>query len=289
MIQRSAAIGTKFDNLRNGIADLTRDEVSTKMSQMESDCKEVAEDAGKVEVPTRAEDIHPLMVLSFNLRTGGVADFKTSILEVLDDKSTDDTPTTMSQGLMDLLVSDESLERFRSSLENKLKKANLSFEKVADSRYVPNVEDAMSANVREYIDALTGTSTGDEIHGVAVVGLSTSPARDDSTSSGVSILPYSDTFTVKVAVENQGNQTEREIPVVVTLTVDPEGTPQKKTQKITRLNAGETATLVFEGLTPATGTDKVNDVEVTAGPVKNEKKTDNNTMELEFVMRAEGD
>ena len=62
---------------------------------------------------------------------------------------------------------------------------------------------------------------------------------------------------------------------------------QKKTQKITRLKAGETATLVFEDLVPATGSEKENIMKVTAGPVPGEKKTDNNVMELDFIMRAE--
>ena len=78
------------------------------------------------------------------------------------------------------------------------------------------------------------------------------------------------------------------MPVVVTLTSDAGGTPQKKTQKITQLKAGETSSLVFEGMTPATGSSVVNTVTVKAGPVPNEKKVDNNQMDEQFIMRATG-
>ena len=49
----------------------------------------------------------------------------------------------MSQGLLDLVVSDAALQRFRGSLDAKLKQAKLSFEKVADSVYMPKTEQAL--------------------------------------------------------------------------------------------------------------------------------------------------
>jgi hypothetical protein len=153
--------------------------------------------------------------------------------------------------------------------------------------YLANVDQALTAGVREYIDGISGTDSGNALHGVAVVGLTTAPARVDTTSSGTSILPYSKTFTVKIAVQNQGNQEEDNVPVVVTLDQDPAKTQQKKTQKITRLKPGETATLVFEDITPGTGTAVTNTLKVLAGPVANEKKVDNNTMELTFIMRSD--
>lgn len=289
LITRSAAVGTQFDSLRQGIEDLSGDDVSRKLTQMVEDCKEIAKESKKLAVPKKASGIQPLLELAFDLRAAGVDKYRVAILDVLDKKDTEKAAAMMSEGLMDLVVSDESLQRFRGSLEAKLRAANLSFEKVADSVYVPNMDQACTASVVSYIQGLMGSEqTGDEIHGVAITGMTTSPARVDRTESGISILPYSATFTVKVTVENQGNQVEEDLPVVITLDIDPEGTPQKKTQKITRLKAGETATLVFEDLKPATGTDKVNIIKVKAGPVQDEKKVDNNEMELRFIMRAEG-
>ncbi len=287
LITRSSAVGTQFDALRQGIAEVSRDDSSRKLTQMVEDCKGIAKESKKMKVPGNATGLQPLLELTFDLRTTGVDKYRASILDVLDNKDTEKAAAMMSEGLMDLVVSDESLQRFRGTLEGKLKAANLSFEKVADSVYVPTMDDACTASVVTYIQRLSGAETGEEVHGVAIVGMTTSPARVERTESGVSILPFSTTFTVKVTVENQGNQVEEDISVVVTLTIDPEGTPQKETQKITRLKAGETAALVFENLKPATGSDKANIMKIIAGPVEGEEKVDNNETELTFIMRSE--
>lgn len=287
LITRSAEVGTQFDALRQGIEEVSRDDASRKLTQMVEDCKVIAKDAKKMGVPESARGLQPLLELTFDLRSAGVDKYRASILDVLDNKDTENAVAMMSEGLMDLVVSDESLQRFRGTLEGKLKAANLSFEKVADSAYVPKMDDACTAAVVTYIQGLSGAETGDEVHGVAIVGMTTSPARVDRTESGVSILPFSATFTVKVTIENQGNQVEEDVPVVITLEIDPEGTPQKETKKIIRLNAGETAALVFEDLKPATGSDKVNIMKIIAGPVEGEKKVDNNETELSFIMRSE--
>lgn len=288
LIGRSAAIGTQFENLRGTVKDLSRDDVNRKLTQMIDASKEIATDSGKVVVPSKALGLQPILQLTFDMRVSGIDKYKSAILDVLDKKDPTQPTATMSQGLLDLVVSDAALERYRADLDAKLKAAKMSYEKITDSVFMPKTDEALEAAVQEYIASLSGQETGNALHGVAVVGLTTSPARVDRTQSGVSILPNSTTFTVKVSVQNQGNQTEGDVPVVVTLTSDAGGTPQKQTQKITQLKAGEISSLVFEGMNPATGSSVVNTVTVKAGPVPNEKKVDNNQMDEQFIMRATG-
>ena len=288
LIQRSAAIGDQFDKLRNNVKDQTKAEVSRNLTQMVSDLTDISKQLGKVQVPKNAQDINLRLESSFEDRAGGVHKFHVAILDVLDKKNTETASSVMSQGMMDLVLSDELALRFRQELDAKLKAAKMTFEKVADSVFVPKQGDALTAGVNEYISSISGTETGNELHGVAVAQYSASPARVDRTESGVSILPYSKNFTVKVAVENQGNQDEEDIPIVVTLTTSPEGTPQKKTMKIAKLAPKESATVVIEGLKPATGEDKENTIKIKAGPVPNEKVLENNSVEFSFIMRAEG-
>ncbi|MHB8894627.1 MAG: CARDB domain-containing protein [Candidatus Geothermincolia bacterium] len=287
LIGRSSTVGAQFDTLRNGIKGMARQDVESKLQQMVNSCKEIAKDAMALKVPSKAATLQPLLQLSFDLRASGVDQYKVAILDVIDKKNIDTATQTMSGGLLDLVVSDRSMQRFKGGLQEKLSQAKLGFEKVADSAYLPKVDQALTAGVSEYISGISGTETGNALHGVAVIGLTTAPAKVDSTESGVAILPYQATFTVKVAVQNQGNQQEDNVPVVVTLDQDPQATQQKKTQKITRLKAGETATLVFEDIKPGTGADIVNSLKVTAGPVAGEQKVDNNTMEMQFIMRSD--
>ncbi|MBU1671265.1 MAG: hypothetical protein KKF41_05965 [Actinobacteria bacterium] len=288
LISRSAATGTQFVELHDNIVDLTREEISGKLGQMSDSAKAAADETGKLVAPDKAERLQPLLQLSMDMRVSGLDKFRSGILDTLDNKDLQNATINVSEGMKDLLVSDAALERYRSSLDAKLQAAKISYEKTTPSAYVPNKDDATSAAVVAYVKDLVGEESGDELHGVAVTGLTTSPARVDETESGIAVLPFSDTFTVKVTVENQGNQEEQNIPVTITLIDDSGGAQQKETQKITRLKAGETATVIFEKLKPSTGTDKVNTMNVVAGPVRFEKKTDNNQMELQFVMKAQG-
>jgi hypothetical protein len=287
LISKSATVGAQFSALKTDVKGMARNDVETKLQSMIDTSKKIAQDTADVKAPSKAATLQPLLQLTMDLRAGGIEQYKTAILDVIDKKDVATATQTMSGGLLDLVVSDRSMQRFRGGLQDKLNQAKFGFEKVADSVYMPKVDDALTAGVSEYISGISGTDTGNSLHGVAVVGLTTAPARVDTTESGVSILPYSSTFTVKVAVQNQGNQEEDDVPIVVTLDQDPSATQQKKTQKITRLKAGETATLVFEDIKPGTGADIVNSLKVTAGPVPNEKKVDNNTMEIKFIMRSD--
>lgn len=292
LIERSGAVAVQFDNVRNGVKELTREDIARKLSQMAADSADIAKEAEKVEVPSKATTLEPLLQLSLDLRASGVSKFRAGLLDMLDKKDTQTAAATMSQGLVDLVVSDEAFQRYRTRLETQLKSAksgDLGYVQVANSApYVPKKEDALLSGVTAYIGELGGEETGDEIHGVAVKGLSTSPASEDSTESGVVILPFSKSFTVTVAVENQGNQEEENIPVVVNLVLETESSPQQKTKKITRLKANETTSLVFDGLKPATGRDKVNVLKVKTGPVDKERNTGNNEKEYRFIMLPEG-
>ncbi len=287
LISRSATVGAQFNTLKDDVKAVTRDDAARKLQSMIDSCKQIAHDSTLIKVPDKAAPLQPLLQLTFDLRAEGVDKYRAALLDVLDKKNSSTTISTMSQGLLNLVISDSSLQRYHGSLQDKLNAAKFGFVKVADSVYMPKTDEALEAGVSTYINGISGADTGNALHGVAVVGLSTAPARVDTTSSGVSILPYSQTFTVKVSVQNQGNQEEDNVPVVATLTPDTGGNQQKKTQKITRLKAGETATMVFEDLVPATGTDKTNSLKVTAGPVPNEKKVDNNTQDLTFIMRSD--
>lgn len=292
LIERSGAVAVQFDNVRNGAQDLTRDDISRKLSQMAADSADIAREAEKVEVSAKATKLGPLLQLSLDLRASGVSKYRAGLLDVLDKKDTGTAAAAMSQGMVDLVVGDEALQRYREKLETKLKSAksgDLGYVQVANSApYVPKKEDALLSGVSSFISELGGEQTGDETHGVAVKGLSTSPASEDSTESGVAILPFSKTFTATVAVENQGNQEEENIPVVVTLVVEGESSPQQKTKKITRLKPNETTSLVFDGLKPATGRDKVNVLKVKAGPVDKERNTENNENEFRFILLPDG-
>lgn len=95
-------------------------------------------------------------------------------------------------------------------------------------------------------------------------------------------MPRSEEILVMITVENQGNQDERDIPVVVTLKSEIDPREQRQETKISSLLSGETETSTIGGLKPVAGV--VNLLTVTVGPVPNEKYTRNNVREFKFTM-----
>lgn len=292
IIERSGAIGQQFDTLRNSINGKSRDEPVRKMQQMVSDSKEIVVESQKVKPPEKASQLQPILQMTFDLRARGLEKFSSGMTDVLDKKNTEQAVTQMQQGLMDLVVADEALQRYRGDLDAKIKAAksgDLGGVQIANPAvYVPKQDDALLAGVNEYVGHLAGTDTGSEIHGLALTGLSTSPARKDTTESGEAVLTFNTSFSATAAVQNQGNQEEENIQVVATLATTTGATPQQQVKKITMLKPNETTSLVFDRLKPEPGNDKVNTLKIVAGPVLKERRVENNEKTFKFIMLPQG-
>ena len=292
-IERSNTIAEDFDTFRNSdVKDMSRDTAVKKMNQLLADATNIAQESSTVKPPDKATDLQPILQMVFEKRANGLQKYVAGMTDVLDRKNTSGAVTAMQQGLWDLVFSDESYQRYKGGLETKLKQAksgDLGGVEVATIvPYVPKQDDALLASVNAYVQHFEGTDVGDELHGVSVAGVTTSPAHVDTTADGVFILPYNNTFNATVAVQNQGNQEEENIQVVASLTTSDGGNAQTQTKKITLLKPDETTTLVFDQLKPVTGTDKMNTLKVMAGPVPNEKRIDNNQSTFKFIMKPEG-
>lgn len=289
LLERSSALAVQFENVRSEAKNLSRENIKDKFDRMLAEIKEIQDRANKIVVPMKARRVHPFLEVGFRLLYSGIGNFKKGLLDVIDNKSRQEGINLCVEGLTDLVVSDESLAEFKSDLQNSLKSeksGELGLIKVADIvPFVPTKDDALPGNVSRYLAAFGTSTAGEAIRGVAVLDLTLSPAPTGRTKSGVSILPYSRNFAVSVTVQNQGNQVERDIPVAVTLTIETEATPQKFTKKISKLEPNEKVTLVFEDFKPDSGGIKTNIVVAKAGPVKDEKNTENNSREMRFVMR----
>ncbi len=177
LIQRSAAVASQFNTLKGTIKGMPRDDVNKKLSQMESDCKSIANESGKVVVPSKAGGLQPLLQLSFDLRARGVSEFKTGMLNALDNKDKNAAVELISKGLTDLVVSDQVFKSYQDQLGAKLKAAKLSFVKVADAgQFVPKVDDASVAAIGAYVSP-GSTTTSTTTTGTTTTTATNTPAQ----------------------------------------------------------------------------------------------------------------
>lgn len=289
LIARSNSVGTEFNKLRSEVSNLSRDDIARQFSRLVANSKEIVTDTADLDLPGDIEEMHGILELALTLRSEGVEGFQNTLLGLLDSGDAEGAVVSISDSLMDFVVSDAVLERFSKQLHERLVKAKVGVDEVTSSIFLVDPADALQDSVRHYISGLTGEEVGSVLHGVAVLEVVITPEPEEQGSNGNGILPHSKSFSVKVTVENQGNQEEKNIPVVVTLTADNGVDAQKKKNSFPSLKAGESASLIFEGLSPEIGLSVINTLHVKAGPVTGEKNLENNEKTIKFSMRKNED
>jgi hypothetical protein len=125
------------------------------------------------------------------------------------------------------------------------------------------------------------------IHGVALAGV-------DATSEGQVVqlvkggtvdVPASADLAFKVSVENQGDVTENDVPVEVTLVL-PDKSTLRQTGSIAAINAGQTQSVSITGFAiPTDALSRTLTLRVKAGPVEQERVQSNNTGRYQFLLQ----
>ena len=173
--------------------------------------------------------------------------------------------------------------RFRPSLEKVLADQDVSGVTVPASAFIPDIEWLQPSYVADAIsrvrtgkagsDQTSGGLHGNGLVGVTLVGVALVPG--DSVT-----VPLAADLTFEVQVANQGDSTETDVGVKVTLG---EGADALKAEgTIDTIAAGETKSLAIKlDGRPATGQNVPIRVEVK--PVPGEEKTDNNAQTYSVI------
>ncbi len=125
------------------------------------------------------------------------------------------------------------------------------------------------------------------IHGVSLAGV-------DATSNGKSValvagstvtVPASANLAFSVKVQNQGDVTENDVPVEVTLVL-PDKSTLKQTGSIATIAAGQTQSVSITGFAiPTSALSKVILLKAKAGPVPQERVQSNNVRQFKFLLQ----
>jgi hypothetical protein len=110
------------------------------------------------------------------------------------------------------------------------------------------------------------------------------PDEKEIAAGGTFNLTSSDELAFLVTVENQGNMDETDIPVTISLRSSQSAEPQVVTFEITALKAKTEIEVTVEGLNP-TPYGEVALIRVEAGPVPEEKYSDNNWLEANVIFK----
>jgi hypothetical protein len=174
-------------------------------------------------------------------------------------------------------------QRFRRELFDVLREEGLSAPDLPRTGFVPDIEWLQPDFVADQVNALrTGTAgAGDAapgLHGNGIAG---------ATLGGVALAPgvaasvqLSGDLAFEIQVQNQGENTENDVTVRVT--VGDGGDADTREETIPTIAPGEIQTVTIPlDKTPPTGQNVPVKVEVE--PVTGEQKTDNNTLECQVI------
>jgi hypothetical protein len=280
---RTNKVGTDFADMRTNIKSLARKDLQAKLDKMTKDSNSITADAKKIEVPTEMGDANRYLLVALEMRGTALESYKPAIFNALGDNDLEVSAKQVSRSLKDVAFSDRAFGIFKDDAQKVLKDKAITFVSAPASVWLTVDGEYEVANVLVFLQAIkTAAPDLTETHGIAISDVILEPAST-ADNNGVGALPNTNTVSVSVTIENQGNQIEVNIPIVATLKSETQPKPQQKKNTIASLAPGEKKTIKITGLTPTKG-DIVNMLTIQAGPVPNEKFLDNNMSEIKFTV-----
>ena len=245
---------------------------------------ELVDRANRLDVPGDLDGAQSELVEVLELRRDGFADITDALQVALGDQNrrqgSDDVAIQMQVFLASDIVDQK---RFRPQLFDVLRDQDLSAPDLPKNGFVPDIEWLQPAFVADQVNALrTGTGGGGEaapgLHGNGVAGVTLGGVA--LTPGGSASVQLSNDLGFEIQVQNQGENTETD--VVVRVTVGDGGDADTQEETIDTIAAGEIQTVTIPlSKQPPTGQNVPIKVEVE--PVAGEQKTDNNTLECSVI------
>jgi hypothetical protein len=285
ILERSDAVGAQVVKLLTEPGDTTRKEIQTRLDQAISASEKLKTEAAAVEVPEELlkHNVHEFFLLTMHFRSKGLTNLKPSLMNALELQDVDVPAEQISRSLTYLSNSDFLYQEvFLPRAADVLTVKKIDGVSVPSTRFLKDPDLASRSRVQEFLAVLKGIESLQAVHGVAITKVLVSPDDKQITAGKTHNLSSSDELAFLVTVENQGNMAEKEVPVVVTLVSPDKTEPQKVTVTIPELKSKEELTVTVKGLNPTTYAE-VAALKVEAGPVKDEKYTDNNVIEAKVI------
>jgi CARDB len=236
--------------------------------------------ANRLDVPGDLNDAQNELLSVLELRRDGLKEITDALRVALGDQDRRQGSDDVAKQMQVFLASDvvDTL-RYRRDLFDVLNEHDLDAPQLPKAGFVPDIEWLQPDFVADQVNALRtgsgggGTATpglhGNGIAAVSLGGVALAPG-------GSASVQLTENLAFEVQVQNQGENTENDVTVEVTVGDGGDADTREKT--IDTIAAGEIQTVTIPlDKQPATGQNVP--IKVTVKPVPGEQKTDNNTQE----------
>jgi hypothetical protein len=274
LVADSTAQGTDLASLRDSAADLGRPGIRRRLDQIVSEARGTLASAKKLDVPAGVEDAHSLLIATFELRVLGASAASKAMVEALGNQPASAVVDRLVAAGRNLLAGDQAYAAFAEVVKETLAKGTAAA--VAPSAWVPDGTQWEEPELTAFVNILKANSTVSPIVDVSTILVETTPAAVGMDGTRLQ-LPKTNSVKLDVVVANIGNQPQRHVAVVASLSIN-NGPPDVATNYVD-LSPGKRQALSVRGLRASPGEGVLT---VTIGPLAGETSTVDNSKTLQL-------
>ncbi|MBU2563083.1 MAG: hypothetical protein KJ568_01370 [Actinobacteria bacterium] len=282
LVQQSNKVSYKFFNTKAKAKELSREDLDSKLLEIIEESKVILENSRELNPPEFFEVAHGYLELVFDTRNKAYEDFKPALSNALRDLDLDISTTQITNTFLYMFMSDEIYLYFQDKLKESGEKLGIKKLTIIDSVTLKNRSLTNTQSVMEFISEIKTVTELQQRRGVAVIedSIKFDPQMQNEQGDYL-ILANGPKISVAVTIQNQGNVVENDVNVVMRYMTE-DNILEEKEYTIDSINPSELRIVTILGFTAYPG--RKCELEITAGPVPGEIRTDNNTVKYKFMM-----
>jgi uncharacterized cupredoxin-like copper-binding protein len=283
ILKDSDKTGAELTALLVKPGDATRKDVQTQLDQYIATSNRLTDQAKLLAAPSDLREAQQWFIATMQLRSRGVENLKPALLNALEVQDVSVSSEQISRAMQLLVLSDVAYgEFFVTRASSVLKERNISNVTVPSTKFITSSSLSTPAAIKELLTTLKSSSSLQTVHGVALTKVVVMPSEKVIAAGSTYNLQASDQLAFVITVENQGNMTEKDVPVTLKLTGPSSTQPQIQTVKIPEIKAKESKQVTITGINP-TDYGQQALLHIEAGPVPGEKNLANNVLEAHVI------
>jgi hypothetical protein len=286
-LRDSVKLGKQLNGIVTDPTRLQRDDLVGKLGELADKQAEIAARTQRFEPPDALSAEHEALVAGMQLRARGYELFRDGMLAVLEKRRGVDAAALASLEGYFAGPDASYAKQFYSPSRRIMGDEGITDVAVPVSAWYLKTGAFEQVRLAGMIEQLRQSARMTGKRGVALAEVSVQPSGTVLQVAKTTDVPATAQFSFRVAVENQGNVIERDVPVTLTLEVSG-SQPQEQTVTIGVIKPGETQAIDVSGFTvPADALSKASTLKVQAGPVPEEQVLENNSGTFKFLLQLQ--
>lgn len=276
LVQDSTDQGTELAGLRDKAAELGRAGITRRLDRLKRETAAVVESLQAASPPDSMAGTNSLLMAAMVARSRSVTLIDRALMSVLGTDLSDASVNDLVQAGADLETADRTYALFLRSLPSgEGKEAAL-----PSSVWIADGQLWQVGAITAFVTTLRSSETLAAVHDVGIVLVNTDPAAI-TREGDADIFAAGSTLRLQIVVANVGNEAEKKVPVVASLT-GADGTVDTAKDTV-NLAPGQRLTVTLSGLKPPPSQPVT--LTVSIGPIVGETETDTNVLDRQLIFR----